>query len=137
MDLDIFIPALSTAVTAIRITSYNVCYTKLLRLVSEAEKEEVEIFAFYAFVPAYDFAQPNLFPQGVRIENDFKAWYELVVRFNHMFDLNFKLSDLEKKTQDLIQAMDPKIEEFRITSYNVCYTKLLRNELQGLILQCQ
>ncbi len=96
---------------AVRFSNYEGGSTIGSYLVSEAEKEEVEIFAFYAFVPAYDFAQPNLFPQGVRIENDFKAWYELVVRFNHMFDLNFKLSDLEKKTQDLIQAMDSKIEE--------------------------
>ena len=75
-----------------RITSYNVCYTKLLRALDDEA-------VVHNFVPHVD------------------RWAEF----------------LDRALDDLDGALDPGAEparagqnEGRITSYNVCYTKLLR-----------
>ena len=96
---------------AVRFSNYEGGSTIGSYLVDKAEAEGVEFFVLYAFVPAYDFNQPTLFPQGVRIENDYKAWYDLVLRLNHMFELGLDLSDLDKKSDRLTAAMDAKIDE--------------------------
>jgi proteasome assembly chaperone (PAC2) family protein len=80
-------------------------------LVDRAEPRGVEFMDFYAFVPAYDFAQLSENLQGLRIESDFKAWYDLMRRFNHMFDLGLDLGDLERQSNELISALDSKIAE--------------------------
>lgn len=96
---------------AVRFSNYEGGSTIGSYLVDKAESEGVEFFVFYAFVPAYDFDQPTLFPQGVRIENDYKAWYDLVLRLNHMFDLDLDLSDLGQRSERLTAAMNDKIDE--------------------------
>jgi hypothetical protein len=47
----------------------------------------------------------------MRIENDFKAWYDLTRRLNHMFDLRIDLSDLRRRSDELTSSMDYKIDE--------------------------
>lgn len=80
-------------------------------LADSAERRGIELVAWYAFVPAYDFSPlPNQF-QGVRIENDFRAWYELMRRVNYMFGLALDLSDLRERSDDLLEAMHGKIAE--------------------------
>lgn len=96
---------------AVRFSNYEGGSTIGSYLVDKAEAEGVEFFVLYAFVPAYDFNQPTLFPQGVRIENDYKAWYDLVLRLNHMFELGMDLSDLEKRSDQLTAAMNAKLDE--------------------------
>jgi predicted ATP-grasp superfamily ATP-dependent carboligase len=96
---------------AVRFSNYEGGSTIGSYLVDRAEAEAAEFLVFYAFVPAYDFAQPALFPQGVRIENDYKAWYDLMVRLNHMFDLPLDLSDLDRRSDQLTAAMNDKIDE--------------------------
>jgi predicted ATP-grasp superfamily ATP-dependent carboligase len=95
----------------VRFSNYEGGSTIGSYLVDQAEQAGIEFLVFYAFVPAYDFAQPTIFPQGVRIENDFKAWHDLMVRINHMFDLEFDLSELARQSEELNSAMDAKIEE--------------------------
>ena len=73
-----------------RITSYNVCYTKLLRIIL--------------------FRKDKKFADS--IENYFLIWIE-----NKEFQ-----KELEKEGFDI----SGNLSESRITSYNVCYTKLLR-----------
>jgi proteasome assembly chaperone (PAC2) family protein len=80
-------------------------------LIDKAEQREVEFFVFYAFVPAYDLSELSSHLQGMRIETDFKAWYDLMRRFNHMFNLGIDLSDLEVQSDELISSMDYKIDE--------------------------
>ena len=80
-------------------------------LVDKAEQRGVEFFVFYAFVPAYDLSELSRDLQGMRIETDFKAWYDLMRRFNHMFNLGIDLSDLEVQSDELISSMDYKIDE--------------------------
>jgi hypothetical protein len=47
----------------------------------------------------------------MRIEHDYKAWYDLMLRFNHMFGLGLDLSKLEEQSEDLLLSMHDKIEE--------------------------
>ena len=80
-------------------------------LVSSAEAEEIPFIVLYGFVPAYDFAQSAIQPQGIQIENDFKAWYDIMRRLNHMFDLHLDLTELGQRTEEMIQTIDEKLEE--------------------------
>jgi hypothetical protein len=45
------------------------------------------------------------------VEKDFKAWNDLMRRFNHMFHLGLDLSDLDQKSAELLESMDTKIRE--------------------------
>lgn len=81
-------------------------------LLDEAEKRGLEYFAFYGFVPAYDLSQNQSIPlQSLRIENDFKAWYDIMRRLSHMFGLEYSLSDLDERSDELINSMSAKIDE--------------------------
>jgi proteasome assembly chaperone (PAC2) family protein len=78
-----------------------------------AEQLGAEYFAFYAFVPMYDFSQPsgNQRAQTISIEDDYKAWYGLMLRFNHMFKLRLDLADLEQKSEQLDASIHESIDE--------------------------
>ncbi len=96
---------------AVKFSDYEGGATIGTYLIDRAEARGVEFIDFYAFVPAYDFEQLSTLLQGIRIETDFKAWYDLMRRFNHMFDLGIDLSDLERQSDELLSSMDSKIEE--------------------------
>jgi len=96
---------------SVRFSNYEGGSTIGTYLVDRAERRGIEFLAFYAFVPAYDFSQLTVLQQGMRIENDFKAWYDLMRRFNYMFGLGIDFSDLEKRSVELVAAMDAKIDE--------------------------
>jgi proteasome assembly chaperone (PAC2) family protein len=80
-------------------------------LVDRAEAREIECIDFYVFVPTYDFSKSSTIFQGIRLENDYKAWYDLMRRLNHMFKLGLDLSDLERQSDELIVSITLKIEE--------------------------
>jgi proteasome assembly chaperone (PAC2) family protein len=80
-------------------------------LADRAEKLGIEYFVYYAVVPMYDLSQLSSLLQGVRIEHDFKAWYDLMRRFNHMFGLRLDLSDLERQSDELTASMTAEIDE--------------------------
>jgi len=80
-------------------------------LVERAERENMEFVVLYGFVPAYDFAQSILNPQGVRIDNDYKAWLDLMQRLDHMMNLGLDLTDLQQQSDELIEAMETKLAE--------------------------
>ena len=80
-------------------------------LIDRAERELIPFIAFYAFVPAYDFAQSASVPQGIQIEQDYKAWYDLMRRINHRLGLTLNLADLEEKANNLIATMDEQVVE--------------------------
>jgi proteasome assembly chaperone (PAC2) family protein len=96
---------------AVKFSNYEGGVTISTYLVDTAEKRGIEFFTFYAFVPAYDFSQVSGVVPGMRIENDFKAWYDLMRRFNHMFHLGMDLIDLEKQHAELLISMEAKITE--------------------------
>lgn len=96
---------------AVRFSNYEGGTTIGTYLVDQAEHRGIEFMVFFAFVPAYDFSQLSKLVQGMRIENDFKAWYDLVQRFNYMFGLGIDLSELERQSDELLASVDAKIDE--------------------------
>lgn len=96
---------------AVRFSNYEGGTTIGSYLLDQAEARDLEYFVFYAFVPAYDFSQLSSVTQGIRIDNDYKAWYDLMRRFNHMYGLNFDLSDLQERSEQLLVSMEAKVEE--------------------------
>ncbi len=80
-------------------------------IVDRAELRGIEVVGFYGFVPAYDFAELSSVIPGIRIENDFKAWYDLMSRINYMFHLNLDLTELEQYSQELQASMETQLNE--------------------------
>ncbi|MEZ4682229.1 MAG: PAC2 family protein [Caldilineaceae bacterium] len=96
---------------AVRFSNYEGGATIGSYLVDRAEQFDVEAFVFNAFVPAYDFSQAGVSLQGLRIEDDYKAWYELMQRISHMFKLGLDLSDLDRQSEALVASMDEKLRD--------------------------
>lgn len=94
---------------AVRFSNYEGGATIGSYLVDRAKRASLEMFVFNAFVPAYDFSQAGVPLQGVRIEDDYKAWYEIMQRLNHMFQLGLDLSDLDRQSDALVASMDEKL----------------------------
>ena len=76
-----------------------------------ASQRGIELVDLYAFVPAYDFSQVSNQVQGLRIDSDYQAWFDVLRRINHMFELDFPLNDLEVRSLELASSMDSQIEE--------------------------
>ena len=79
-------------------------------MADQAEQRGIEYLVFYAFVPAYDLSQLSDHLQSMIIENDFKAWYDLMRRLNHMFNLRLDLADLARRSDELLAAMEAKLD---------------------------
>ncbi|HEX6383507.1 MAG TPA: PAC2 family protein [Anaerolineae bacterium] len=76
-----------------------------------AGDQEMEFVSFYAFVPTYDFSNIAQIGNTIRIENDFMAWLAVMRRVNYMLKLDFDLSDLEQKSDRVVELLDDKVEE--------------------------
>ncbi len=96
---------------AVRFSNYEGGTTIGTYIVDAAEKAQQEFLVFYAFVPAYNFSEPSNMVQAISIEHDFKAWYDLMRRFNHMFGMEFDLTELEHQSYELTLSMDTKIND--------------------------
>ena len=98
-----------------RITSYNVCYTKLLRMRTEDNPRfgEEKILPGIAYIRSEVFAQRFGYRSG--------RW--LVVTTGERRMLNMK------QQAERVGGASARLF-YRITSYNVCYTKLLRNRFK-------
>ena len=89
----------------LRITSYNVCYTKLLRI-SPEQAEAIEVNTAKRSYPETD--EQKL--AGIEANATVGADWE---------------TNVQNKPVTISQEQAEAIEANRITSYNVCYTKLL------------
>jgi proteasome assembly chaperone (PAC2) family protein len=76
-----------------------------------ASDQQTEFVGFYAFVPTYDFSKISQVGNTIRLENDFMAWLGVMRRVNHMLKLNYDLSDLERRSEKLVDLVDAKVEE--------------------------
>jgi proteasome assembly chaperone (PAC2) family protein len=94
---------------AVRFSSYEGGATIGSYLVDRAKRASIEMFVLNAFVPAYDFSQAGVPLQGLRIEDDYKAWYEIMQRITHMFNLGLDLSDLDRQSEALVASMEQKL----------------------------
>jgi proteasome assembly chaperone (PAC2) family protein len=76
-----------------------------------ASEQELEHVSFYAFVPTYDFSALSEIGNAIRIENDYMAWLGVMRRVIYMLNMEFDLTDLERKSRRLIKIVDAKVEE--------------------------
>jgi proteasome assembly chaperone (PAC2) family protein len=76
-----------------------------------AGDQNMEYVGLYAFVPAYNFAEPTQIGNGIRIDNDFMAWLGVMRRVNYMLKIGLNLSDLETRSEQVVKVMDTKIAE--------------------------
>ena len=117
--------------TVIRITSYNVCYTKLLRSTLFNRITEAGVYAADQLFATLD---PTL--RKIQLDDVGPAILADTVGFirhlPHDLVAAFKATLQETQEADIllhvVDASDDRFREniHRITSYNVCYTKLLR-----------
>jgi predicted ATP-grasp superfamily ATP-dependent carboligase len=98
---------------AVRFSNYEGGASLGSYLADWAEQAKIEYFTFYAFVPAYDFTHLAQQLQGLRIEDDYRAWCELMRRINHMFHLGIDLSDLEHQSDALTTSVAAKVDELQ------------------------
>jgi len=80
-------------------------------LVAMAGRKSIAYRTFYAFVPAYDFSQSAMQPRGIQIERDYRAWFNVMQRLNHILTLGMDLKELENHSTEMVAAIDAKIEE--------------------------
>ena len=96
---------------AVRFSNYEGGVSLGSFLTDRAEHVDIEYFTLYAFVPMYDLSQLSQRLQGIGVEEDYKAWYDISRRIDHIFGLNLDLSDLAKKSDDLMVSFSAKIDE--------------------------
>ena len=96
---------------AVRFSNYEGGTTIGSYLAYHAGQRNVEYICFHGFVPAYDFGQVMLPAQSVRIEDDVKAWYDILRRADFMFHLGFDLSELRIQSDELMTSMEEQMEE--------------------------
>ena len=96
---------------AVRFSNYEGGTTIGSYLAYHAGQRNVEYLCFHGFVPAYDFGQVMLPAQSVRIEDDVKAWYDILRRADVMFHLGFDLSELRIQSDELTTSMEEQMEE--------------------------
>jgi proteasome assembly chaperone (PAC2) family protein len=94
---------------AVRFSNYEGGTTISAYMVHKAEAVDLEFLGFHALVPLYDLSQLSRNLQGLGLDDDYKAWYDLMRRFNHMFGLNIDLSDLAHQSDELVGLMEAKI----------------------------
>ncbi len=76
-----------------------------------AGERDIAHVGFYAFVPTYNFSNLSQIGNTIQIENDFSAWLGVMRRVNYMLKTRFDLSELEQKSQELLDAMNAKVEQ--------------------------
>jgi proteasome assembly chaperone (PAC2) family protein len=96
---------------AVRFSNYKGGVSIGSFLNDQAEHMGIEYFVLHAFVPMYDFSQISPDFQGMSIENDYKAWYDIMRRLNYMFGLSIDLSDLENQGDELMTTMAAKLSD--------------------------
>ncbi len=96
---------------AVRFSNYEGGTTIGSYLAYHAGQRNVEYICFHGFVPAYDFGQVMLPAQSVRIEDDVKAWYDILRRADFMFHLGIDLSELRIQSDELATSMEEQMEE--------------------------
>ena len=97
---------------AVRFSNYEGGVSLGTYMADRAEYAGMEYVAFYAFVPMYDLSElsPQL-EEALSVERDFKAWYDILRRINHMCALRLDLSDLQRQSNKLLQAMNRKVDD--------------------------
>jgi len=96
---------------ALRFSNYEGGTTIGSYLAHQAEFRGIELVVLNGFAPAYEFGQMGLTVQAMRVEEDWKAWLDILRRVTYMLDLELDLSDLERRSASLIDVWQRKIAE--------------------------
>jgi proteasome assembly chaperone (PAC2) family protein len=96
---------------AVRFSNYEGGATIGGYLAHRAEQRQIEMVVMNAFSPAYEFSRMGITVQAMRVEQDWKSWYDLLRRVDYMFGLGMDLTDLEDRAKDLIDAWVAKVNE--------------------------
>lgn len=94
---------------AVHYSNYTGGVTISSYLVARAAEQKQAWLALHALVPAYDFDDEGGAPRGLRIEDDYRAWYDILRRLNHLFQLSLNLNDLERQSEELGRGMDEQL----------------------------
>ena len=97
---------------AVKFSNYEGGTTISMYLAHLAERRGIELFRFCAYVPSYDFSEDATIVHPLAMENDFRAWLDLMKRIDHMFNLEMDLSDLERRSRRLGSTWESKIAEW-------------------------
>jgi len=100
---------------ALRFSNYEGGATISTYLADRAESRNIEFFALYALVPAYSFSTSAMAVHQMAMEEDFKAWHDLMKRLNRMFDLGLDLSDLDRQGRELVATWTSQIDHLAQT----------------------
>lgn len=95
---------------AVKFSSYEGGVTIGTYLLDRAEREGIEFISFYGFVPAYDFSTQHQEVDGLRVEDDYKAWAEIMHRLNTMFGVWIDLTDLERRGAELTEELRAQVD---------------------------
>ena len=95
---------------AVRFSNYEGGATIGSYLLQKAAQKGVEYLTIHALVPAYDLSQLSIRLQGMSIDTDYKAWYDIMRRLDYMFKLDFDFDDLERRSEEVRSSMDAKIQ---------------------------
>ena len=98
---------------AVRLSDYEGGATIGAYVAHKAEERGLEVVVLYAFAPSYDFSEGDVLTQRLAMEEDFKSWYDVMVRLRHMFGLEIDLSDLERRSQELTLSWHEKIDQLK------------------------
>ena len=96
---------------AVRYSNYEGGTTIGSYLAHQAEFRGIELIVLNGFAPAYEFGQMGLTVQAMRVEEDWKAWLDMLKRVDYMLGLGLDLSELEKRSANLITAWQRKVIE--------------------------
>ena len=95
---------------SVKFSNYDGGATISMYLAAEAEARDIEFFRFCAFVPSYDFSRDDIPVHPIAIGEDFKAWYDIMLRLKHMFRLPLDLSVLKTQSEELMAEWDVKVD---------------------------
>jgi len=80
-------------------------------LCRRAFERDIEYMGLYAFVPTYELSNLSQIGNAIRIEEDYKAWLDILKRVNYLLKTNFDLNELKQLSDDLIKTVDEKLDE--------------------------
>jgi predicted ATP-grasp superfamily ATP-dependent carboligase len=116
---------------AVRFSNYEGGASIGTLLADRAEERGIEFVAFYALVPYYDLTELSTDFAAIKIERDLKAWYDLLLRLNHMFQLELDLDDLEAQSEALVKWIDTQIRQLERDSPELKVSEYIASLTEG------
>jgi len=72
---------------------------------------KMELFGLYSFSPIIHIPGMESRGETIHIVEDYKAWVNIMRHVNQLLKIQLDLSDLETKSEELLQSLDDKIAE--------------------------